>query len=184
MKHLITITLLTLLVLGGCTETNTNTWDVALECTNEKYARETTLGWYQENYIFLNTKRERVQETRAKFSTEKEGLLWATKYVSSEGELLLLGLNEYRWFGKGEWYYAQRISDRMTLNRETLVLTWEAHTYGLVPFEQTCKLSTLEKLKAKIEIVEAYEKNRLEAELKHKEEEEREKAEQLKKNKI
>ena len=190
MKTLTTL-LLTLLVLGGCAETNPNTndtanelkaWNVALECTNEKYARENTFGWYQENYIFLNSKRKRVQEFRAKFSTEKEGLLWASEYGGSERSLTVR-LDEYRWFGTGEfyWKYKKPKTDRMVLNRETLVLTWEPYGYGGSVFEQICELSTLEKLKAKIKIVEADNIIRLEEELNQKE---REKAEQLKRNKI
>ena len=77
------------ITISGCMDTSSNTnessnelkpsWDAALECTNEKYAREKTFGWYQENYIFLDRKNLRVFEYRAKFSTKKEGLLWASE---------------------------------------------------------------------------------------------------------
>ena len=195
MKHLTTL-LLTLLVLGGCTETNPNTndtanelkpsWDAALECTNEKYAREKTFGWYQENYIFLDRKNMKVFEYRAKFSTKREGLLWASEYGGHETGLFnydndIVNLSRYRWVGRGEFYRKYNETDRMVLNRETLVLIWKAFGYGDDEFEQICELSTVEKLKAKIEIVEADNIIRLEEELNQKE---REKAEQLKRNKI
>ena len=114
-----TLVLILVFVLSSCTENISNpidasnklkpSWDAALECTNEKYAREKNIGWYQENYILLDRQNMKVFEFRAKLSTKKEGLLWASEYGGSERTLSnfdneILKLSRYQWRGTGEWY--------------------------------------------------------------------------------